>query len=67
MQNISKIVPGKKVPGWCLTNCAVHIGELSLRANWAFLDPRAVHSSYSVLAKAIIGTVILQGTLFILA
>ena len=33
----------QKVPGQWLTNCAVDIGELSLRVNWAFLIPRAVH------------------------
>ena len=42
------------MPGRWLTNCPVDLGELSLRENWDLLSPRAVHSSSSVLAKAII-------------
>ena len=54
MHNRLKHIPDKKVPGRWLTNCPVDLGELSLRANWALLSPRAVHLSSSVLAKAII-------------
>ena len=54
MHNISKSIPDEKVPGWWLTNCPVDLGELYLRTNWALLIPRAVHSSSSVLTKAII-------------
>ena len=54
MQNISKRVPYEKVTGWWFTNFLVDLGDLALRANWALLNPRAVHSSSSVLAKAII-------------
>ena len=43
-----------KVQGQWLNNCLVEIGELSLRANWSLLNPIAVHSSSSVLAKDII-------------
>ena len=54
MYKRSKSVPHVKVPVWLLTSCLVGIGELSLRENWSLLSPRAVHSYYSVLAKAII-------------
>ena len=54
MQNNKNIIPDKKVPGRWLTNCPVNLGELSMRANWDLLSPRAVHSSSSILAKAII-------------
>ena len=54
MQNKSNIITDEKVPVQWLTNCPVDIGELSLRANWALLSPRAAHSSSSVSAKAII-------------
>ena len=42
------------MPGWWLINCPVGLGELSLRENWDLLSPRFIHSSSSVLAKAII-------------
>ena len=54
MQNSSKSIPDEKMPGQWLTNGPVDLGELSLRTNWDLLSPRAVHSSSSVLAKAII-------------
>ena len=54
MQNKSNIIPDEKVPGRWLINFPVDLGELSLRANWAFLIPRAVHLSSSVSDKAII-------------
>ena len=54
MQNISNSIPDDKVPGLWITNCPFDIGELSLRENWALLSLRDVHSSSSVLAKAII-------------
>ena len=38
-----------KVLGRWLTSCPVDLGELSLRANWDFLSPRASQSSYIVL------------------
>ena len=41
------------MPGRWLTNCPVDLGELSLYENWAFLSPRAIHLSSSVLVKAI--------------
>ena len=44
----------ENVPGWWLTNCPVYLDVLSLCANWDFLNPRAVHFSSSVSAKAII-------------
>ena len=43
-----------KVLGRWLTSCPVDLGEFSLRANWDFLSPRAVHSSSSVLEKSVI-------------
>ena len=52
MQKIPKRVPDEKVMGWWLTNCTVDIGELSLCANYALLNPRAVRSYSSVSAKA---------------
>ena len=54
MQNNSNSILDENVPGRWLTNCPVDLGELSMRANWAFISPRAVHSSSSVSAKAII-------------
>ena len=42
------------MPGWWITNDPVDLGDLSLYVNWALLIPRTVHSSYSVLEKAII-------------
>ena len=42
------------MPCWWLTNCPFDICELSLCTNWALISPRAVHSSSSVLDKAII-------------
>ena len=42
------------VPGRCLTNCLVDLGKLSLGANWDLPNPRYVHSSSNVSAKAII-------------
>ena len=54
MQNKLNSIPDEKVPGRWLTNCPVDLGELSLRANWALLSPRAVHSSSSVLEKVVI-------------
>ena len=54
MQNRSNSIPDKKVPDQWLTNCPVDIGEFSLRTSWDLLSPRAVHLSYSVLAKSII-------------
>ena len=42
------------MPGRWITNFPVDLGDLSLRANWGLLDPRAVHSSSSVSAKVII-------------
>ena len=44
----------KKVPGNWLTNFLVDLGELYSHENWALLNLRAIHSSSSVLAKAII-------------
>ena len=43
-----------KLAGWWLTNFPVDLGELSLCENWALINPRTVHSSPSVSAKAII-------------
>ena len=54
MQNISKRVPDVKVMGWLLTNFLVDIGDLSLRANWALINPRSFHLSSRILEKAII-------------
>ena len=54
MQNKLNIIPVEKVLGWWLTNCTVDLGELSLRSNWDLINLRAVHSSSSVSAKAII-------------
>ena len=54
MHNRLKHIPDKKVPGRCLTNCPVDLGELYLRTNWAFISPISVHSSSSILTKAII-------------
>ena len=54
MQNKPNSIPDEKVPGRWLTNCPVDLGELYLHANWDLLSPRAVHSSSSVLLKAII-------------
>ena len=54
MQNKSNSIPDEKVLGRWLTNCPVDLGELYLHANQALLSSRAVHSSSSVLAKAII-------------
>ena len=54
MQNRLKSIPDEKVLGQWLTNVPVDIGELSLCKNWALLILRAVHSSSSVLEKAII-------------
>ena len=53
MQNVFKKVSDKKVPGWWLTNFKVDLSGLSLRANWALLNPRSVHFSSSVFEKAI--------------
>ena len=39
---------------WWLTNCPVDLGELSLCANWDFINYRSVHSSSCVLEKDII-------------
>ena len=54
MQNRSNSIPDEKVPVRCLTNCPVDLGELYLNENWALFSLRAVHSSSSVSAKAII-------------
>ena len=54
MQYKLNSIPVEKVLGWWLTNCPVDLGELSLRSNWALINTRAVHSSSSVSAKAII-------------
>ena len=54
IQNKSNSIPDEKVPVWWITNCPIDLGELSLRANWALLSPRAVHLSSSVSEKAII-------------
>ena len=53
MHNISNRMPDEKVPGRWLTSCPVDLGELSLRADWDLLSLRAIHSSSSVLEKAI--------------
>ena len=53
MQNKLNSIPDEKVPDWWLTNCLVDLDELSLRANWALVSPRAVHLSSSASAKAI--------------
>ena len=39
---------------WWLTNFPVDLGELSLCADWDFLNPRVVYSSFSVSEKDII-------------
>ena len=54
MQNRLNSIPDENVPGRWITSCPVDLGELSLRTNWVMISPRAVQSSSSVLAKAII-------------
>ena len=44
----------EKVPSWCLTNCLVDIGEVSLRVNWDLLNPRAINLYSSIWDKVII-------------
>ena len=51
MQNKLNSILDKKVPGRWLTNRPFDVCELSLRANWGFLSPRAVQLSSSVFVK----------------
>ena len=52
-----------KVLGWCLTNCMVDLGELSLHVNWDFISHRAAQLSSSVLAKEIIWNINRSGAM----
>ena len=51
------------MPGQWLTNCLVDLDEFSLRANWASLSPRAVHSSSIVLVNYIIKNINITGAM----
>ena len=56
-------MPDEKVTGWWLTNFPVDIGELSLRANWDLLSPRAVHLYSIVSDNAIIKNINSTGSM----
>ena len=63
MQKIPKRVPDKKVLGTCLTKCLVDIGEFSLCANWALINPRAAKLYSGVMKKATIRNINSNGTM----
>ena len=57
MQNRLKRVPGDKLSGQWITNCLVDLGKFYLHANWAWINPRDVHSSSSVSENDIISNI----------
>ena len=63
MNNRLKRVHDKKMTARCLIFCLVELDEVSLCENWDLVNPRTIHFSFSVLAKAIVNNINSTGSM----